>query len=276
MALTVGTGPFGKNPAGRFNATIESPTGSVLFWDPVPQRIRAFFGGETIVDSTGAKLLHETGHLPVYYFPDEHVRWDLLEATDKRTHCPHKGDASYWTIRAGNRDAPNAVWAYREPLEPADFLRGHVALYWRAVDEWFAEEEQLFGHPRDPYVRIDVYESARHVRISLDGELLADTRRSRILFETGLPPRYYIPPEDVRTELLVPSATKTQCAYKGSASYWHVRVGDRLVEDLVWTYAQPQHDADRVAGYLCFFNERVDLDLDGERAERPRTQWSVD
>jgi uncharacterized protein (DUF427 family) len=274
MSLTVGTGPFGKQPAGRFNTAVQPPTGSVLFFDPVPQRIRALFGGETVVDSTNAKLLHETGHLPVYYFPDEDVRFDLLEPTAKRTHCPHKGDASYWTIRAGKRAAPDAVWAYRDPIEPAAFLAGHIALVWNELDEWFAEEEQLFGHPRDPYSRIDVYDSARHVRVSLDAEVLADTRRARILFETGLPPRYYIPPEDVRTELLVPSPKKTRCAYKGSASYWHVRVGDRLEDDLVWTYAMPQHDAERVRDYLCFFNERIDLDVDGERGERPITQWS--
>ncbi len=274
MSLTVGTGPFAKQPAGQFNAAIESPTGSVLFWDPVPQRIRALFGGETVVDSTKAKLLHETGHLPIYYFPDEDVRFDLLESTEKRTHCPHKGDATYWTIRVGDRQAPDAVWAYREPLEPAPFLRGHVAFYWNAVDEWFAEDELLFGHARDPFHRIDVYDSTRHVHVSLDGETLADTRRARILFENGLPPRYYIPPEDVRSELLVPSDKKTTCAYKGHASYWDVKVGDRVEEGVVWAYPTPAHDAERVRDYLCFFNERVDLDVEGERVERPVTQWS--
>jgi len=103
MSLTVGRGPFAKEPAGRFNTEIHSPTGAVLFFDPVPQRIRALFGGETVVDSRNAKLLHETGHLPVYYFPVDDVRQDLLERTEKRTHCPHKGEASYWALRAGSR-----------------------------------------------------------------------------------------------------------------------------------------------------------------------------
>jgi len=276
MSLTVGTGPFAKEPQGRFNFDVEPPTGSVLFFDPVPQRIRAVFAKETVVDSRNAKLLHETGHLPVYYFPDDDVRFDLLEATERQTHCPHKGEASYWTIRVGDRTAADAVWAYREPLEPAQFLAGYVAVYWEKVDEWFAEDEQLFGHPRDPYSRIDVYKTTRHVRVLLDGELLADTRRAKALFETGLPTRYYIPVDDVRTDLLVPSPTRTRCAYKGSASYWHVRLGDRLVEDVVWSYPEPQHDAEPVRDLLCFFNERVDLELDGEPQERPHTQFSRD
>ena len=274
MSLTVGTGPFGRKPQGRFNFEVAPPTGSVLFFDPVPQRIRALFAGETVVDSRNAKLLHETGHLPVYYVPLEDVRTDLLERTDTHTHCPHKGEASYWTLTVGRRSAPDAVWSYEDPLEPAGFLRGHVAVYWHVPDEWFAEDEQLFGHPRDPYSRIDVYRTSERVRVVVAGETIADSVRTRALFETGLPTRWYIPAADVRTELLVASETKTRCAYKGSASYWHVRVGDELVEDLVWTYTEPQHDAEPVRDLLCFFNERVDLELDGEPQGRPRTQWS--
>jgi uncharacterized protein (DUF427 family) len=274
MSLTAGAGPFSKQPTGELNFAVEPATGSALIWWPVPQRIRAIVGRETLVDSRNAKLLHETGLLPVYYFPDEQVRFDLLVPSDKRTHCPHKGDASYWSIHAGERAEADAVWAYREPLEPASFLRGHVALYWRAADEWFAEDDQLFGHPRDPFHRIDIHPTTRHVRVLLDGEVVADTVHAQALFETALPPRWYIPVEDVRMDLLEPSETKTRCAYKGSASYWHVRVSDRFEDDLVWTYAEPQHDAEQVRGLLCFFNERVDLEIDGEVGERPHTQWS--
>jgi uncharacterized protein (DUF427 family) len=274
MSLTVASGPFSKRPTGELNFPVEPSTGSVLLWWPVPQRIRALVGDETVVDSRNAKLLHETGYLPVYYFPDEEVRFDLLEPSERRTHCPHKGDASYWTIRAGERAVADAVWAYREPIEPAAFLSGHVALYWHLADEWFAEDDELFGHPRDPFHRIDVHPTTRRVRVLLDGEVLAETTRAQALFETSLPPRWYMPPEDVRMELLEPSESKTRCAYKGSASYWNVRVGDRFEDDLVWTYAQPKHDAEQVRGMLCFFNERVDLELDGVVGERPHTQWS--
>ena len=273
MSLTVGTGPFGERPAGRFNTEIEPP-GALIFWDPVPHRIRAIFAGETIVDSTNAKLLHETGHLPVYYFPEEDLRADLLEPSGHSTRCPYKGQARYRSIRVGDRVAENAVWAYPEPLESVPFLAGHAALYWEAADEWFVEDEQAFGHPRDPYSRIDVYPTSRRVRVLLDGEVLADSHRAKILFETALPPRYYLPEEDVRIELLEASPTKTRCAYKGSASYWHVRVGDKVHDDLVWTYRDPQHDAEPVKDMLAFFNERVDIEVEGESAERPVTQWS--
>jgi uncharacterized protein (DUF427 family) len=274
MSLTAASGPFSKRPSGALNFPVEPPTGSVLLWWPVPQRIRALVGDETVVDSRNAKLLHETGHLPVYYFPDEEVRFDLLEPSEKRTHCRHKGEASYWTVRVGDREVPNAAWAYREPIESASFLRGHVAFYWHLADEWFAEDDQLFGHPRDPFHRIDVHPTTRRVRVLLDGEVLAETTRAQALFETALPPRWYIPPDDVRMELLEPSESKTRCAYKGLASYWNVRVGDDFEYDLVWTYAEPQHDAEPVRGMLCFFNERVDVELDGKVGERPRTQWS--
>ena len=273
MALTAGRGPFGRDPAGRFNIEID-PSRAVLFWDPVPQRVRAIVAGETLADSERVMLLHETGHLPVYYFPQEDLRAELLEESDHTTTCPHKGAARYWHVRVGGRHVPNAVWAYPEPLEQAAFLSGYASLYWSSVDEWFVEDEQAFGHPRDPYARIDVYPTTRHVRVLRDGVVLADSRRAKVLFETSLPPRYYLPAEDVRTELLEPSSTKTRCAYKGSASYWHVRVGDRLIEDLVWSYPEPQHDAERVRDLYCFFNERVDVELDGVVGERPRTQFS--
>ena len=110
----------------------------------------------------------------------------------------------------------------------------------------------------------------------LDGEVLAESHRTMILFESGLPPRYYLPQEDVRMDLLESSPTKTRCAYKGSASYWHVRIGDALHEDLVWTYREPQHDAERVRDHLAFYNERVDIEVEGERFERPLTEFSPD
>ncbi len=274
MSLTVGTGPFGPRPAGRFNFEVETPTGAVLFWEPVPQRIRATFAGETVVDSTRTMLLHETKHLPVYYFPQDDVRRDLLEASERTSHCPHKGDARYWSLKARGRTAPDAVWAYPEPMEPAAFLAGHLAFYWRALDEWFAEDEQLHGHPRDPYSRIDVYRTTRRVRVLLDGEVLADSVRAKILFETGLPPRYYFPPDDVRLDLLEPSSTLTRCAYKGAASHRHARVGGELHDDLAWCYPDPQHDAEPVRDLIAFYNERVDIEVDGEQSERPVTQWS--
>jgi uncharacterized protein (DUF427 family) len=275
MSLTIGTGPLSPEAAGSFNARLNLPD-TLLLFDPYLPRVRALFEAETVVDSLGTKLLHESGRLPVFYFPLSDVREDLLEGSGKSVEVPGKGVASLRTLRVGDRSAIDAARVFEAPVPEASFLRDHVTFEWGAIDEWFTEDEQVFGHPRDPYSRIDVLKSTRHVRVSLRGELLAESRRAKVLYETALPPRFYLPADDVRVELLVPSPNRTRCAYKGSASYWHVQVGDRLVEDLVWTYRDPQHDAKPVADLLCFFNERVDLEVDGERAERPRTQWSRD
>jgi uncharacterized protein (DUF427 family) len=271
MTLTVEHAPFSPKASGCFNVEIDR-THEVLFWDPVPHRVRAILAGRTVVDSRSVVLLHETGRLPVYYFPGEDVRSELLERSSRTSDCPNKGRARYWNVRVEDRVAPDAIWEYPEPIDSASFLAGYLALDWRSFDEWFVEDEQVFGHPRDPYSRIDVYTSTRQVRVVLDGEVLADTRRPKILFETSLPPRYYLPAADVRTELLVPSSTKSRCAYKGSASYWHVRLGDRLIDDLVWSYPDPQHDGEPVRDLLCFFDERVDIELDGAATERPVTR----
>jgi uncharacterized protein (DUF427 family) len=269
MALTVGTGPFGHRPGGVFN--FERPrTKGVIYFEDSPRRMRALLAGETVVDSRHSKLLHEHGKLPVHYFPEEEVRMDLLEPTDHRTHCPWKGDARHYSVRVGDRVSENAAWSYPEPIPDAPPLAGYVAFYWNRMDEWLEEDEPVIGHARDPYHRVDVLDSSRSVRVEIGGEVVAETSRPRALFETGLPTRWYIPQDDVRQDLLRGSDNQTICAYKGVASYRSVL--DE--EDVAWFYPEPQHDAERVRDYLCFFNERVDLYVDGELQERPETQWS--
>ena len=271
MSLTLGTAPFGQHPGGVLNV---EPPERFLFFEDSPRRVRAAFGGETIVDSRRVKLLHEGGLLPVYYFPQADVRMDLFEPTTRTTHCPFKGDASYWTLRVGDKVAENAAWSYPEPLGGAPPLAGYLAFYWNKLDEWFEEDEQVFGHPRDPYHRIDVVPSSRHIRISVNGEVVAESSRAKALFETSLPTRWYLPPEDVRTDLLLPSDKHTRCAYKGLASYCSLRVDGEVLEDLVWYYPEPTREAAGIKDLLCFFNEKVDLELDGELEEKPKTQWS--
>jgi uncharacterized protein (DUF427 family) len=274
MALTVESGPFGERSKGVFNfdTTVLEP--HTLYFEDSPRRVRVMLGGETVADSRHVKLLHETGHLPIYYFPEEDVRMDLLEATDHTTHCPFKGEASYWSVRVGDSVAENAVWGYREPIDSAPPLDGYVAVYWDAMDHWYEEDEEVFVHPRDPYHRVDTLSSSRHVKVSLNGEVVAETDRPQILFETGLPPRYYIPPEDVRKDVLVESEKSTQCPYKGTASYHSVEVGGGTVEDLVWHYPEPIAAVEGIRDHLCFYNEKVDLEVDGEVQERAVTRWS--
>jgi len=245
--------------------------------EPSPRRVRVVFNGKTVADSTRMKLVFETRHLPVYYFPRDDVRMDLLSPTDHATHCPYKGDASYWTVTVGNRSAENAVWGYLDPIDGVGGLKDLMAFYWDKMDHWYEEDEEVLVHARDPYSRVDVIESRRQVQVILRGEIVADTTNARFLFETGLPTRYYIPAADVRTDILEPSDTTSQCPYKGTAHYHTVRIGDEIFDDAVWYYPDPIAECPRIKDYLCFYNERVDaILLDGEELPKPRTKWSTD
>jgi uncharacterized protein (DUF427 family) len=260
MGLMYGTGPLGRKPAGIFNFE-PPPPGRALYLEPTPKRIRVVIDGETIADSTRAMILHESGLQPIYYFPPEDVRADVLEPSDKRTHCPKKGDASYYTVVVGEHVVRSAAWYYPEPLPDAPPIRDLIAFYWDKVDRWLEEDEEVFVHPRDPYHRVDILGTDRHVRISVEGQLVAETRRAIALFESNLPPRWYLPREDVLAEL-VPSDTVTRCPYKGTAGYYSVKLEDGSThKDLVWYYADPLPEAGRIAGLLCFYDEKVELEL---------------
>jgi uncharacterized protein (DUF427 family) len=242
--------------------------------EPSPRWVRVMFNGATIADSKRTKLLRETGYRPIYYFPPDDVRMDLLEPTEEHTRCPYKGDASYWTIRVGDRISENAVWSYLDPLPGREDIKGYLAFYWNRVDAWYEEAEEIYAHARDPYHRVDVLESTRHVRVEINGETIADTRRPRLLFETGHPTRYYIPRQDVRMDLLTATDKHTRCPYKGEASYWTARVSGAEQPDIVWSYPDPIAECPRIKEYMSFFNEKVDVYVDGEQQTRPITQWS--
>src|ERR1700710_2824642 len=170
-----------------------SPDGPVLRIEPCGRRVRVGLAGQTIVAPTNVKSLFERDHLPVYYFPLADVDQTLLERSEKTTHCPRKGDASYWSVRVADGVASDAVWGYEAPIEEAVGLAGHVAFYWKQFDHWYEEDEEVFVHARDPYKRVDTLPSSRHVRIERDGVLLAESRRAVLLFETGIATRYYLP-----------------------------------------------------------------------------------
>lgn len=250
-------------------------TANPVSLEPNHRRIRVVVDGVVVADTTRSIYLFELGHVPVYYLPKADVRFDLLEHTDRTTHCPRKGDAEYWSILVGQRRIENAVWSYPVHLEGTADLSGYVAFYWNKVDNWFEEDEEVFVHARDPYKRVDALQSSRHVEIRLHGDTIADTKRPILLFETGLPTRYYIPKLDVRLDLLLPSALTTACPYKGVASYFSVALpGRKVVDDIVWVYPAPIPQIPQIANHLCFYNEHVDVVVDGELQERPTTKWS--
>lgn len=236
--------------------------------EPSPKRVRAYLGGEVVVDTRRPLLVWEVPYYPAYWLPAADVRQEVLVPSSTADGMRH------FTIKAGGTEALDAARQYVEP--PAKELHDHIRIEWSAMDAWFEEDDQVFVHPRDPYKRVDVLRSSRHVSVSVDGVELAASTRPTILFETSLPPRYYLPQVDVRMDLLVPTDSVTQCPYKGQARFWSALVGDGVEPDLAWSYPYPIPEVQAIAGLVCFYNERVDLTVDGEALGRPRTPFSDD
>lgn len=230
MSLTVGNGPFGHRPTGRFDF---DPPARVTFVEVHPRRVRGVKDGNTVVDSERVRLVYRTGSLPRFAFPAEDVRVSA---------------------------------------EPEPAIQGYVTVAWGDVDAWFEEDDEIVVHPRDPYHRIDVLNTSRRIVVRIDGEVVAETTAARILFETGLPPRYYVPREDVRMDLLTASDVRTGCAYKGVPEHFDVTPSLAVA----WSYIEPGRDAELVRERICFYQERpeVELEVDGAVGERPRTPWS--
>ena len=237
-----------------------------------PRRVRAFLGNQALADSQRVLLVFETKRPPVYWFPTEDVRMDLLTA--KSSPAGTASGTIRWTSNIGTHGADNVAWAYAAPSGALAPLQGHIAFYWNAIDSWYEEDEEVFVHPRDPYTRVDTVRSSRHVRVEVDGHAVAETRRPVLLFETGLPTRYYIPKLDVRMELLQPTDTVTLCPYKGAAVYWSLTLGDRTYADFVWSYPRPIPEIPKIENLLCFYNEKVDLYVDGKLQDRPVSPFS--
>jgi len=239
--------------------------------EPVPRRIRAYLGGEKVLDTTRAWYVWEWPHYPQYYIPLADVRRDLL-VSEGHTQRTGRGLAELHGLRAGRAHRPRAARLITEAA--VDGLNGTVRFEWAAFDAWFEEDEQVFVHPRSPYVRVDALRSNRPVRIELDGVVLADSPSPVMVFETGLPTRYYIGRTDVRFEHLVPTATVTACPYKGTTSgYWSVRAAGTEHKDLAWSYDFPTRQLLPITGMIAFYNEKVDTFVGGEPVERPQTHF---
>jgi uncharacterized protein (DUF427 family) len=257
MSLTFGPGPLASEPGGDFNFSLDGAPAHRLYFEPYPRRVRAVIGDEVVLDTVRGRLLHESNHLPRLYVPLEDIRG--LQRSDHTTHCPFKGDASYFHL-AG---VENAVWTYEEPIEEATWLRGFGCLYHEKADAWFLEDERVFYKFRDPYHRVDVFESSRPVTVTTGGEVIARTDRAKLLFETGVPPMAYVPGADIAPGVLAPSGKRTKCPYKGEARYWHVGG----IEDGAWSYETPLSDAAGVARHVGFWGDGIEVTID-EPADR--------
>ena len=239
--------------------------------EPSARWVRAFVDAKPIADSKRVLLVYEARRLPLYYFPKADVRMDLLrrgagaDGTLPRQH---------WSLESGTRLIDNVGWSYEQPDAAHLPLKDYIAFYWGKMDAWYEEDEEVYVHPRDPHHRVDVMPSSRHVKVMIDGEVVAETHRPTLLFETGLPTRYYIPRTDVRLDHLQATDSTTQCPYKGRASYWSVRVGEKHYPDLVWSHEFPIPECPKITQLMAFYNEKVDLVVDGEQQPRPQTPWS--
>ena len=233
------------------------------------KRVRAYLGGEVVADTTRPRLVWEKPYYPAYYIPVADVRMDLLESDGGESRSPSRGVGRTFTVRAGGKEALGAALRYED--SPLEELRDLIRLDWAAMDAWFEEDEEVFTQPRDPYTRVDILASSRHVRIEVDGVTIAESASPRLLFETGLPVRYYLPKTHVRLDLLEPTDTATHCPYKGQAEWWSVRIGDTEHEDLAWSYRTPLPESEKIAGHVAFYDEKVDVYVDGVLQERPRT-----
>lgn len=264
MSLTLGTGPFARPERGELNFDLRAAAPAhALYLHDVDRRVRGVLAGTTLVDTTRARMLHETGLLPQWYVPVDDVRTDLLTRTSTRTHCPFKGDASYWTATVGDRVEEDLVWGYEQPLPAMPGLAGLVAMPFDRLDEWYEEDERALGHPRDPFHRVDTRRSSRHVVVRVGGEVVADSTRPVALFETGLPTRWYVPEDDVRTDLLEATGSTSVCPYKGVAGYWTARVAGTEAVDVAFGYPEPLEEALATRGHLCFLGDEVRTEVDG-------------
>lgn len=240
------------------------------FVEPTGRRIRVRLGDTLVADSSRAQLLvqYGPGGMPTYYLPLDDVRGEALVDESARP-----DGSTRWTVTDGSTRATGAAWTHPDPTGDLSALDKHLTFSWTDLD-WFEEDEQVVVHARDPHKRVDTLRSSRRVEVLVGGELVASSVRPVLLFETGLPTRYYLPFEDVRRELLEASDLVTRCPYKGTARYWSVRVQDTLEPDLVWSYPEPVPEIPKIKDLACFFNERVDLVVDGAPHERPVSPWS--
>jgi uncharacterized protein (DUF427 family) len=241
--------------------------------EPSHKRVRVVLGGRTIVDTDDALYVWEHPHYPQYYLPRAAVAEGVLVPSGTAKRSPSRGDATVYTVRVEGHEAVDAAWSYDD--SPLEDLRGRVRFDFDAMDAWFEEDEEIFVHPRSPHARIQILPSSRHVTVSVDGVVVADTHRPVFLHETGLPRRTYVNKLDVRMDLLTPTDSSSRCPYKGTARWWTLTTPSGTVhDDLAWSYPTPVRESQPIAGLVAFYDERVDVVVDGTLQPRPRTEFS--
>jgi uncharacterized protein (DUF427 family) len=255
---------------------VEATTGQQVWWPTLVQSerwVRVRFDDIVIAESRSAVLLLQYGpppKLPTYFFSPEDI--DGARLVNRRE---GPDGATMWDVEGGDGRARSAAWTHPLPVDDLQTLEGMVTFDWWGALQWFEEDERVFAHARDPFKRVDVIPSSRHVEVFMDGTRLADSHSPLLLFETYLPTRYYLPPEDVSFDRLTSSATTTMCPYKGVSRHWAIEGANGNETDIAWAYPDPVPENPRIKDRVCFYNERVDLVVDGEPQPRPRTPWGT-
>lgn len=238
---------------------------------PTTKRLRIQLNRQYVADTTRGLYVWEHPYYPYYYVPLASIPASARTVVERL----HDGAATILRLTAADAST-DRVLAFSDDLagEKLAPLRGMVRVEFGAADAWFEEDVPIFVHPKDPFKRIDIVHSTRPVRVLVGGAEVARAPSAQHLFETGLPPRYYLPPTSVDASVLRPSQTVTRCPYKGEAEYYDVVVGGETFKDVVWYYRHPTMESAPIVGHLCFYNEKVDIELDGEKLERPKTLFA--
>ncbi len=250
----------------------EEPASGVPRMVPGHKWIRGVVDGQVVVDARAFTFVWEIPYFPTWFFRPEDLNGELRESNDAPRQRGDLAGAQRYDFHAADKVLSGA--AKRYPDSPSEELRELVSIDFAAVDRWFEEDIEVFVHPRSPFTRVDALASSRHIVISIDGAILADSHKPTMLFETGVAPRHYLPMTDVNLNLLEPSATRSSCPYKGDARYWSASINGRVERDIAWSYKTPMPEATPIAGLICFYDEKLDVDVDGLRQPRPDTHFA--
>jgi uncharacterized protein (DUF427 family) len=260
MGLAWQQGPLSERAVGRFLVPGPLPE-RMLFAEPLRRRMRVRFGGQWVADSEDVVLLHEPNRYPVAYFPRADVAEGVLDAEPRTTTHRDLGPAAWFTVRAGEQEAPRAAWEYTGLPDHAGVLRDRVAFAWRAMDAFYEEDERIVGHAADPYHRVDIRQTSRHLVVRDGDRVVAETRRPVVLYESGFAPRWYVPRDDIDQTTLTPVDGQTFCPYKGLAGYFDIGSRKRAA----WSYPEAWPEVARVSGFVSFEPDVVDVWLDDRK-----------
>jgi uncharacterized protein (DUF427 family) len=261
MGLSWQQGPLGRKPNGQF--LVPGMPQRVLYAEPLRRRMRAELGGRTVVRSDAAVVLFEPGRYPVAYFPIGDFAEGALRPTGHRSSHPELGDTAWFEVVGESRAAARGAWQHVALPEHASILDGKVALAWRAMDAFYEEDDRILGHAADPYHRIDIRRTSRHLVVRAGERVVADTTSPLVLYESGFAPRWYVRRDDIVADALALTDLQTFCPYKGIASYYDIDGANNAA----WSYRAPLDDVSAIGEKISFEPDRVEVTLDGERLE---------